>query len=216
MAERTRQRATGRMARSSGPRRWEIDWTPSTGSWRNGCWGAMGRLLPSIGTTEDARNFGAATVSRRGLPDRLRVHGRGGAAAGRPTAGERHGATGAHFSQEVANLAISQGLGTLSIAYPERRNLARVRVQRCQEWATLQERERERGTSTSPDPSASRRFLRSRGLATRNCRPFSATCPPCTPCQYTSRSGPRHPCAFGPATCSALIWRTASTVSHGP
>ena len=59
-----------------------------------------------------------------------------------------------------------------------------------------------------------RPFLCSRGLVTRNCHFFNAICPPCTRCQYTSRSGPRRPCVFGPATGSALICRTASTVAR--
>ena len=56
-------------------------------------------------------------------------------------------------------------------------------------------------------------LLRSRGLATRNCRSFSATRPACTPCQYTSRRY-RGACAFDPATSSALISRNALTVTR--
>ena len=70
------------------------------------------------------------------------------------------------------------------------------------------------GISTSPGSPARGRFLRSRGLSTRNCRSFNATRPACTPCQYSSRSPSRRPCSFGPATCSALICRTASMVAR--
>ena len=70
------------------------------------------------------------------------------------------------------------------------------------------------GISTSPDSPPRGRFLRSRGFVTRNCRSFNATRPACTPCQYSSRSASRRPCSFGPATFSALICRTASTVAR--
>ena len=70
------------------------------------------------------------------------------------------------------------------------------------------------GISTSPGSLARGRFLRSRGLSTCNCRSFNATRPACTPCQYTSRSASRRPCSFGPATCTALICRTASMVAR--